>query len=263
MTHTPEALSPSSISSSPKYDLIPSPVYSGWERKKKLKWKNRVLKMMYCGNCAESTYESKNKSRQIVCKGVNELKNALKALKRLGSWNMAMKSAEKEGQRFSKKSKILAKQREQGSTADARGTLFIKAPRSKGVNAYRAWKCGYAFWTLQEKAKSLKCWDLLTSLTYCTSLCTLCVSSGSDKLYLEDNTVSNQSHSSWPTYWKPWLCSSRGMMVGRNSSMLLMAFCMTTSNTHSRGRHSSSISLVDDAGKYLRKIIKRYAETQI
>lgn len=142
---------------------FPPPVYSGWERKKKLKWKNRVLKMMYCGNCAESTYEPKNKSRQIVCKGVNELKNALKALKRLGSWNMAMKSAEKEGQRFSKKSKILAKQREQGSTADARGTLFIKAPRSKGVNAYRAWKCGYAFWTLQEKAKSLKCWDLLTS----------------------------------------------------------------------------------------------------
>lgn len=40
-------------------------------------------------------------------------------------------------------------------------------------------------------------------------------------------------------------------MVGRNSSMLLIAFCMTTSNTHSRGRHSSSISLVDDAGKYL------------
>lgn len=162
-THTPEALSPSSISSSPKYDLIPSPVYSGWEREKKLKWKNRVLKMMYCGNCAESTYESKNKSRQIVCNGVNELKNALKALKRLGSWNVAVKSAEKEGQRFSRKSKILAKQREQGSTADARGTLFIKAPRSKGVNAYKAWKSGYAFWTLQEKAKSLKCWDLLTS----------------------------------------------------------------------------------------------------
>lgn len=42
-------------------------------------------------------------------------------------------------------------------------------------------------------------------------------------------------------------------MVGRNSSMLLMAFCMTTSNTHSRGRHSSSISLVDAAGKYLEK----------
>lgn len=41
-------------------------------------------------------------------------------------------------------------------------------------------------------------------------------------------------------------------MVGRNSSMLLMAFCMTASNTHNRGRHSSSISLVDDAGKYLR-----------
>lgn len=40
-------------------------------------------------------------------------------------------------------------------------------------------------------------------------------------------------------------------MVGRNSSMLLMAFCMTTSNTHSRGRHSSSISSVEDAGKYL------------
>lgn len=40
-------------------------------------------------------------------------------------------------------------------------------------------------------------------------------------------------------------------MVGRNSSMLLMAFCITMSNTHSRGRHSSSISLVDDTGKYL------------
>lgn len=41
------------------------------------------------------------------------------------------------------------------------------------------------------------------------------------------------------------------MMVGRNSSMLLIAFCMTASNTHNRGRHSSSISLVDEAGKYL------------
>lgn len=40
-------------------------------------------------------------------------------------------------------------------------------------------------------------------------------------------------------------------MVGRKSSMLLTAFCMTVSNTHSRGRHSSSISFVDDAGKYL------------
>lgn len=42
-------------------------------------------------------------------------------------------------------------------------------------------------------------------------------------------------------------------MVGRNSSMLLMTFCMTPSNTHSSGRHSSSISLVDDGGKYLEK----------
>lgn len=42
-------------------------------------------------------------------------------------------------------------------------------------------------------------------------------------------------------------------MVGRNSSMWLTAFCMTTSNTHSRGRHSSSISFVEDAGKYLRE----------
>lgn len=40
-------------------------------------------------------------------------------------------------------------------------------------------------------------------------------------------------------------------MVGRKSSMLLTAFCMAASNTHSRGRHSSSISFVDDAGKYL------------
>lgn len=40
-------------------------------------------------------------------------------------------------------------------------------------------------------------------------------------------------------------------MVGRNSSMLLMDFCMTVSNTHNWGRHSSSISLVEDAGKYL------------
>lgn len=40
-------------------------------------------------------------------------------------------------------------------------------------------------------------------------------------------------------------------MVGRKSSMMLTAFCMTASNTHSRGRHSSSISFVDDAGKYL------------
>lgn len=40
-------------------------------------------------------------------------------------------------------------------------------------------------------------------------------------------------------------------MVGRKSSMLLMAFCMTASKTHNRGRHSSSISLVDDEGKYL------------
>lgn len=40
-------------------------------------------------------------------------------------------------------------------------------------------------------------------------------------------------------------------MVGRNSSMLLTAFCMIMSNTHIRGRHSSSISLVDDGGKYL------------
>ena len=63
--------------------------------------------------------------------------------------------------------------------------------------------------------------------------------------------VSKRSLSSWPTHWKPWPCSSGGMMVGRNSSMLLMAFCMTVSNTHSRGRHSSSISCVDDAGKYL------------
>lgn len=162
--HTHLRLYPPHQSQVPQNMISFPPLYILDEKgKKKLKWKNRVLKMMYCGNCAESTYESKNKSRQIVCKGVNELKNALKALKRLGSWNMAMKSAEKEGQRFSKKSKILAKQREQGSTADARGTLFIKAPRSKGVNAYRAWKCGYAFWTLQEKAKSLKCWDLLTS----------------------------------------------------------------------------------------------------
>lgn len=33
--------------------------------------------------------------------------------------------------------------------------------------------------------------------------------------------------------------------------MLLTAFCIAMSNTHSRGRHSSSISLVDDEGKYL------------
>lgn len=59
------------------------------------------------------------------------------------------------------------------------------------------------------------------------------------------------SHWTWPIYLKPWPCSSGGMMVGRNSSMLLMAFCMTVSNTHNRGRHSSSISLVEDAGKYL------------
>lgn len=55
------------------------------------------------------------------------------------------------------------------------------------------------------------------------------------------------------THRKPWACSSGGMMVGRKSSMVLMAFCMTESNTHSRGRHSSSISLVEDAGKYLEK----------
>lgn len=50
---------------------------------------------------------------------------------------------------------------------------------------------------------------------------------------------------------KAWPCSSGGVMVGRKSSMLLMAFCMTPSKTHSSGRHSSSISLVDAAGKYL------------
>lgn len=79
-----------------------------------------------------------------------------------------------------------------------------------------------------------------------------CVRSGSDKLHLASkNPVPRQSRSSRPTYWKPWPCSSGGMMVGRNSSMLPMAFCMITSNTHSRGRHSSSISFVDGAGKYL------------
>lgn len=68
------------------------------------------------------------------------------------------------------------------------------------------------------------------------------------------DSVHKLSHWTWPMYLKPWPCSSGGMMVGRNSSMLLMAFCMTVSNTHNRGRHSSSISLVEDAGKYLGKI---------
>lgn len=72
---------------------------------------------------------------------------------------------------------------------------------------------------------------------------------GQDELAF--NLLPKQSHSCSPFYLKPLLCSSGGIMVGRNSSMLLMAFCMTTSNTHSRGRHSSSISWVDDAGKYL------------
>ena len=52
---------------------------------------------------------------------------------------------------------------------------------------------------------------------------------------------------------KPWPCSSGAAMVGRKSSMLLTAFCMTPSNTQSSGRHSCSISLVDEDGKYLRR----------
>lgn len=71
---------------------------------------------------------------------------------------------------------------------------------------------------------------------------------------MDCDSVLKLSRWTWPIYLKPWPCSSGGMMVGRNNSMLLMAFCMTVSNTHNRGRHSSSISLVEDAGKYLGQI---------
>ncbi|TNN73908.1 hypothetical protein EYF80_015925 [Liparis tanakae] len=49
-------------------------------------------------------------------------------------------------------------------------------------------------------------------------------------------------------------------MVGRNSSMLLTAFCMTMSNTHRRGRHSSSISSVDDAVRQRDQLIEQLDE---
>lgn len=65
--------------------------------------------MMYCGNCAETADESKTKSRQIACKRVNTVKNAVNAARRLGSWSTTMKGAERErergGQRFSKEAK--------------------------------------------------------------------------------------------------------------------------------------------------------------
>lgn len=84
--------------------LPPSSILEESESEK-LKRKNSVLKMMYCGNCAETADESKTKSRQIACKRVNTLKNAVNAVRRLGSWNTAMKGAEGEGQRFSKEAK--------------------------------------------------------------------------------------------------------------------------------------------------------------
>ena len=60
-----------------------------------MKRKNRVLKMMYCGNCAQTAYESKSKSRQIACKRVDTVKNVLKAVKGLGPRNTTVTRAER------------------------------------------------------------------------------------------------------------------------------------------------------------------------
>jgi len=72
-THTPEALFPSSISNSPNYELLlPESILE----REKLKWKNRVLKMMNCGKWTETANESKTKSRQIARERAKALKNA-------------------------------------------------------------------------------------------------------------------------------------------------------------------------------------------
>ncbi len=72
------------------------------EEREKLKRKNRVLKMMYCGNCSETADESKTKSRQIACERVNPPKNAVNAVKSFDSWNASKTGAEREVQRISK-----------------------------------------------------------------------------------------------------------------------------------------------------------------
>ena len=117
-THTPEAELNSFISNFPKHELILSSVYSGGESDK-MKWKNRVLKMMYCGNWTEATYESKKKSREKPCKRTNTVKNALRTIKSFGGVTVTEK--EMGGRDFPSKQNIT-------KTKRARRALIISDP---------------------------------------------------------------------------------------------------------------------------------------